>query len=124
MATLDIATRADLQGDLGVGTDEEVFTDAELDRHWTRTEQDYEQTVVYALRQILASGRKFEAWMRNQGFMNKQESKRASRYDVRVTAQQQLETQLQRWERLSGLSGARLEAGTLDLNIDQDDEDV
>lgn len=116
MATLDTATRGDLQGDLGIGTDEEVFTDAELDRHWTRTSQDYEQTVVYAMRQILTNGRKFEAWMRCQGYELTPEQKEAAKQD--------LERQLQRWERLSGLSGARLETGTLDLNIDQDEENA
>jgi hypothetical protein len=112
MATLDSSTRADLQGDLGIGTDEEVFTDAELDRHYTRTEADYEQTVALALRQLVQRGRKFEAFTAG---LSTEEAEAVHRA---------LEAQLQRWERLSGLSGGRLSSGVIDLGIDADEETV
>jgi hypothetical protein len=55
MATLTAEQRADLQADIGITDDESVFTDDELDRLYTRAGEDYNLTVVYALRQLLVS---------------------------------------------------------------------
>lgn len=49
---------ADLQGDLGISTDQAVFTDAELNRLFTRAEEDYNTAVYLAYRQLLADATK------------------------------------------------------------------
>lgn len=55
MADLSAAQLADFQGDIGIGSDEAVFTDAELNRLYTRADSDYNKAVVLAIRQMLAS---------------------------------------------------------------------
>jgi len=59
MATLTATQRADMQGDLGISTDEAVFTNDELDRLYTRADSDYNLAVYYAYRQLLAQANKF-----------------------------------------------------------------
>lgn len=51
--------RTDLQGDLGIEADEAVFTNAELDRLYTRAADDYNLTVFFGYRQLLAQANKF-----------------------------------------------------------------
>ncbi len=55
MVTLTAEQRADLQADIGIADDESVFTNDELDRLYTRAGEDYNLTVVFALRQLLVS---------------------------------------------------------------------
>lgn len=50
---------ADLQSDLGIGSDEAVFTDVELERLFQRAGEDYPTTVYYAWRQLLAASTKY-----------------------------------------------------------------
>jgi hypothetical protein len=50
---------SDFQGDLGIGSDEDVFTDAELERLFTRAGEDYPTAVYYAWRQLLAASTKY-----------------------------------------------------------------
>jgi hypothetical protein len=50
---------ADLQGDLGITDDETVFTDAELNRLFTRANENYPGAVFLGYRQLLASAAKF-----------------------------------------------------------------
>lgn len=50
---------SDLQGDLGIGADEAVFTDAELERLFARAGEDYATAVYYAWRQLLAASTKY-----------------------------------------------------------------
>ena len=45
---------SDFQGDLGIGDDERVFTDTELDRFYTRAGEDYALAMLMALRQLMA----------------------------------------------------------------------
>jgi len=59
MATLTATQRADMQGDLGIGSDEAVFTNDELDRLYTRAVSDYNLAVYYGYRQLLAQANKF-----------------------------------------------------------------
>ena len=49
----------DFQRDLGISDDEAVFTDAELERLYTRAEEVYETAVYYGWRQILAQATKY-----------------------------------------------------------------
>ena len=51
--------RIDMQEDLGITDDELVFTDAALDRLYTRATGSYELAVYYGYRQLLADANKF-----------------------------------------------------------------
>lgn len=59
MASLTSTQRTDLQADLGISSDEAVFTNTELDRLYTRAGSDYNKTVVLAVRQLLMNAAKF-----------------------------------------------------------------
>jgi hypothetical protein len=48
-----------MQGDLGISADESVFTNAELDRLYARTDSDYNSAVYLAWRQLMADAAKF-----------------------------------------------------------------
>lgn len=56
---LTATLRADLQADLGIGSDGAVFTNAELDRLYTRAEDNYNLAVYFGYRQLLAQANKF-----------------------------------------------------------------
>lgn len=49
----------DFQGDLGIGSDEAVFTDAELERLFQRAGENYSTAVYMAWRQLLAASTKY-----------------------------------------------------------------
>lgn len=66
MATLTNDQRTDMQGDLGIGADESVFTDDELNRLYTRADSDYATAVYYAWRQIWANTAKFHDYTEAQ----------------------------------------------------------
>lgn len=59
MASLTSDQRTDMQGDLGIGSDESVFTNSELDRLYTRAGESYDKAVYLATRQLLANAVKF-----------------------------------------------------------------
>jgi hypothetical protein len=59
MMVLTADQLADLQGDLGITNDQAVFTDAELNRLFARTDSDYNTTVYLAYRQLLGDAAKF-----------------------------------------------------------------
>lgn len=56
---LDTTLLGDLQGDIGISSDQSVFTDSELERLYARAESDQDLTVYYAFRQLLANANKF-----------------------------------------------------------------
>lgn len=56
---LTTAQLTDLQADLGIGSDESVFTNAELDRLYVRGGNDYNLAVYFGYRQLLAQANKF-----------------------------------------------------------------
>src|SRR5512136_1192635 len=58
MANLTVEQRADIQGDLGISSDQTVFTNTELDRLYTRASSNYELAVYYGYRQLLADANK------------------------------------------------------------------
>jgi uncharacterized protein (DUF885 family) len=66
MATLTTTQRTDLQADLGIGSDEAVFTNDELDRLYTRADADYDTSVYLAYRQLLANANKFHDYTAGQ----------------------------------------------------------
>lgn len=49
----------DMQGDLGLSSNQAVFTDAELNRLYERAGDDYNTAVYLAWRQLLADANKF-----------------------------------------------------------------
>lgn len=50
---------SDFQADLGIDDSEQVFTDAELERLYTRSEENYATAVYMAWRQLLAASTKY-----------------------------------------------------------------
>lgn len=66
MASLTSDQRGDIQGDLGIGSDETVFTNGELDRLYTRAGSDYNTAVYLAYRQLLANANKFHDYTAGQ----------------------------------------------------------
>ncbi len=54
----------DIQADIGIGSDESVFEDAELNRLYARADSDYSLAVLYAIRQILTNAARFHDYTR------------------------------------------------------------
>lgn len=57
---------SDMQADLGIGSDESVFTDAELNRLYTRADSDYSTAVVLAIRQLTMNAAKLNDYTAGQ----------------------------------------------------------
>ena len=64
---LTAAQLTDLQRDIGIGSDEAIFTNDELERLFTRASSDYAMTVAYALRQLLVNAAKRNDYVRYTG---------------------------------------------------------
>lgn len=73
MSTLTTDQRTDMQGDLGITTDQTVFTNDELDRLYTRADSDYNLAVYMGYRQLLADSAKFFKYTAGHTEMNKQQ---------------------------------------------------
>jgi len=58
--------RTDIQGDLGIGSDEAVFTNDELDRLYARADSDYNGAVYLGWRQLMADAAKFNNYTAGQ----------------------------------------------------------
>lgn len=101
----------DLRGDIGDTGASAVFSDAELQRLYTRA-TTYEGTVVYALRQLLVNAARFNDYTVGQ----------TSEKKSQVFAQ--LKAMLAGWENIAGMGGGQLQTGTLDLGIDDDSTDT
>ena len=56
---LTATQRTDMQSDLGITSDEAVFTNDELDRLYTRAGSDYNSAIYLAWRQLMADAAKF-----------------------------------------------------------------
>jgi hypothetical protein len=63
---LTATQRTDFQGDIGIGSDEAVFTNAELDRLYARSDSDYNGAVYLAWRQLMADAAKFNDYTAGQ----------------------------------------------------------
>lgn len=109
MAELTTEQLADLQADLGITDDETVFTDEELNRLFTRADEDYDTTKAYALRQLWTSAAKFTKYTQNASSEDK------------TSIFKQLGEVLAHAEAQAGLSGGKLSMGNLDLNFLEDD---
>jgi hypothetical protein len=73
MAELTSTQRADMQADLGISSDEAVFTNDELDRLYTRADADYDEAVYLAIRQLLMQASKFHSYTAGQTKVEKQQ---------------------------------------------------
>lgn len=71
---LDATIQSDMQADLSIGSDESVFTDAELERFYTRAGSDYNLAVYYGWRQILAGAAKWVDYQVAQTRVNKSQA--------------------------------------------------
>ena len=63
---LTAAQLTDLQRDIGIGSDEAIFTDDELNRLFARTSSAYAMTVAYALRQLLVNAARFNDFTKGE----------------------------------------------------------
>ena len=70
---LSAAQLTDIQADIGIGSDESVFTDDELNRLYARADSDYSLAVLYAIRQILTNAARFHDLTRGDDSDKKQQ---------------------------------------------------
>lgn len=85
-----------------------VFTESRLNRLYERAGEDYDTTVVYALRQLLADDRLLTVYTIGVDGLNKQK------------VFENTEKLLDRWEKIAGVDQSSISTGTLDLGIDDD----
>jgi hypothetical protein len=105
MSTLSSDQLADLQVDLGISSDGSVFTDAELNRLFTRAEADYDRTVVYALDQIMVDAAKL-----NDYTAGASEEKKSQVFTA-------LEKMRGIWARRAGVGLGTVRAGVIDMDF-------
>lgn len=111
---MDATTLADFQADLGIGSDEAVFADLELERLYTRASSDYSVAMVYALRQLLMSAAKLNDYKALSSTENKSQV-----FD-------HLKSLLEIWSAEAGVGpayGGKLTAGVVDLDFMEKGED-
>lgn len=58
--------RTDMQADLGIGSDQKVFANDELDRLYARADSDYELAVAMGIRQLLVNAARFNDYTRGE----------------------------------------------------------
>ena len=63
---LTATQRTDMQADLGITSDEAVFTNDELDRLYARADSDYNSAIYLAWRQLMADAAKFNDYTTGQ----------------------------------------------------------
>lgn len=107
--TLTTEQRIDLTSDLGIPDDETVFSDAELNRHYTRGSGNFKKAYVYALRQIVMDPVRFDRYA--GCFVGKDRTELMKMLEKRLTAA----------EKDAGMSGGSLSTGTMRLGLDQAD---
>jgi hypothetical protein len=105
MATLTADQLADMQGDLGIGSTGDVFTDKELSRLYTRAGSDYDLTVVYALDQLLVDAAKL-----NDYTAGASSEKKSQVFN-------QLKMMRAMWGVRAGVGQGTLRAGVVDLDF-------
>lgn len=103
---------SDLQKDIGITTDQSVFTDAELNRLYTRASDDYDAAVVLAIRQLLMQSARFFNYTVGQ-----------TRYE-RKQVFDNLRSILKDKEAVAGMAGGQLSSGVISLQMDQPDPDT
>lgn len=96
---------ADFQADLGISSDESVFTDAELNRLYTRAEDDYDTAVALGIRQLMMDAAKL-----NNYTVGSSSEQKAQVFD-------HLKAMWEMWSKAAGIGGGALQAGVLDLDF-------
>lgn len=103
---LSVLEIIDVQGDLGITSDQSVFTDAQLQRFYDRAGSKYAGALVFAYRTLLANAVKLRSYTAGNT------SERAEQiYD-------HLRLQLTDWESRAGMSSAIITVGSLSYGID------
>ncbi len=97
-----------LQYDLQIGEDEEIFTDSEIDTHFIDSGSDYDLT-VYNLCVILRTPRKFKLWI---GKVSNEE---------RTQADFALQALCEDRAKRAGAGRGKLVVGTFNLRLDEDE---
>ena len=105
MTTPPATQRTDIQADLGIGSDEAVFTHDELDRLYDRASSNYELSVAYAIRQILMIAAKFNDY--TAGYTAEKKSQ----------VFQQLRGMYEVWLRVAGGAATPLTASTIEQDF-------
>jgi len=107
---LTAAQLTDLQRDIGIGSDEAVFTDDELNRLFARTSSDYAMAVMYALRQLLVNAARFNNYIRYTS------SGQATRED-KSQIFDHLKEMYELWAAEAGGGAAPLVSGTIEQDL-------
>lgn len=111
MSILTATQLSDVRADIGDATAPYAFSDADLQRLYTRAVADgYGETAVraYALRQLLTSAAKFHDYTAGSTRVQKRQ------------VFQNLQQILAYWEGVAGISGDAIAVGTGSLGLDQD----
>ena len=103
-----------LSGGVVATSEPDYLTDAQLQAEYASAGNDFDKTVVYVLR--LRVG--MTAGLTDRSYAIEQTSESLSQ------RHQQLKALLDEWERRVGLAGAALQAGALDMGLDEDNEDA
>lgn len=112
MATLTSTQLGDLQADLGIGADEAVFTDAELNRLFTRADGSLDKTTAFAYRQLWSNSLKFADYTQGRSSEKKSQIREG------------LKDALAYWEGKAGIAGGTLSVGSMNLGLDQELSDA
>jgi hypothetical protein len=102
---LTLTQRSDLQADLGIGSDQTVFTDAQLDRLYARAGDVYELTMCYALDQLLVDAAKLNDYKAGQSSESKSQ------------VFKQLQEMRALWGKRAGVGYGTLAGGVIDLDF-------
>jgi len=107
---LTVTQLTDLQKDIGIGSDEAVFTDDALNRLFTRADSDYALTVAYAIRQLLMNAARFNDYVR---YMSGGIATREDKSQIFT----HLQEMYQLWAAEAGGGLAPLVAGTIEQDL-------
>lgn len=103
--TLTATQITDMRRDLGIGDDGTVFTDAELDRLYTRADSDYAVAMYYAIRQLMMDASKLNDY------------RAGSSTESKSQVFKQLQAMQKVWASEAGIGRGSLEAGVIDLDF-------
>jgi len=107
MITLTADQLADLRQDIDDDGTPPAFSDAQLNRNYVRAGGNYDLTVVYTLRQLLASNARMHAYSMGQSSESLDQ------------VYEHVKGLLAMWERVAGAEGGALQPGVLALGLDE-----
>jgi len=105
VATLTSDQLSDMQADLGISDDGAVFTNADLNRLFTRADADYDLAVVYAIDQLMMDASKFNDY------------RAGSSSESKSQVFKHLQAMREMWGRRAGVGLGTLRAGVIDLDF-------